>query len=252
MGKLKENKIEKAGIRMKLRWIGQSGYVLEDETTQIMIDPYLSDIVYKVAGRPRMVEAPLRPEEITADYVICTHDHLDHIDAESIERMNRDEIQFICPASCKERLKSLGCNHITAIDTGESIYAGKFKITAVFAYHTVDAIGILIEYDSLKLYFTGDTMYHKRLEEMKEEDITIMFICINGKLGNMSADEAVQLTEIINPKLGIPTHYGMFESNTEDPARYTSKIKNGFIMDYNKEYLTYDTPEGVNITCSTI
>ena len=33
---------------MKLRWIGQSGYILEDNTTEIIIDPYLSDIVNKV------------------------------------------------------------------------------------------------------------------------------------------------------------------------------------------------------------
>ena len=63
-----------------------------------------------------------------------------------------------------------------------------------------------------------------------------MFVCINGKLGNMNADEAAKLTKIINPLVGVPTHYGMFASNTEDPEKYTSQIDNGFIMDFNKEY----------------
>ena len=63
-----------------------------------------------------------------------------------------------------------------------------------------------------------------------------MFICINGRLGNMSVDDAIKLTKIINPKVGIPTHYGMFESNTEDPKNYTSKLKCGFEMEYNRSY----------------
>ena len=58
----------------------------------------------------------------------------------------------------------------------------------------------------------------------------------NGKLGNMNVSDAVKLTKIINPKVGIPTHYGMFASNTEKPVNYTSKLDCGFIMEYNKEY----------------
>jgi L-ascorbate 6-phosphate lactonase len=236
---------------MKLRWIGQSGYILEDETTQIIIDPYLSDVVNKVANRPRMVKAPIQPEDIIADYVVCTHDHLDHIDPESIERMNREDIHFLCPSSCKERLRTLGCNNITTIDIGESILAGNFQITAVFADHSIDTIGIIIEYGSMKLYFTSDTLYHNKLEELKDSAITIMFICINGKLGNMNVDEAVKLTKIINPQVGVPTHYGMFASNTEDPFRYTSQIKKGFIMEFNKEYFISDLLGGHG-TCNII
>lgn len=229
-------------MAMKIRWIGQSGYILEDEETQIIIDPYLSDVVNKVAGRPRMVEAAMQPEDIMADYIICTHDHLDHIDPEAIGRMKKDRIQFVCPSSCKERLLGLGCEHITTLDMGESIRVGRFIIKAVFADHSVDAIGIIAEYDrdSLKLYFSGDTLYHKKLEELKEEKIDIMFICINGKLGNMNVEEAIDLTKIINPRLGIPAHYGMFESNTENPEKYTARIKNGFVMEYNKQYSVSD------------
>ena len=129
---------------MKIRWIGQSGYILKDGKTEICIDPYLSNVVDRIAKRGRMVKAPFLPDELKSDVVICTHNHLDHID--------------------------------------------------------------------------------------------IMFICINGKLGNMSVDEAIQLTKRIKPKVGVPTHYGMFESNTENPKNYTSKLACGFEMEYNKEY----------------
>jgi L-ascorbate metabolism protein UlaG (beta-lactamase superfamily) len=63
-----------------------------------------------------------------------------------------------------------------------------------------------------------------------------MFICINGKLGNMNAEEAARLTEIITPRLAVPNHYGMFESNTEDPMAYLSRIQCGFEMKHDTEY----------------
>ena len=59
----------------------------------------------------------------------------------------------------------------------------------------------------------------------------------NAKLtAIMDVNEAVKLTKIISPKLGIPTHYGMFESNNEDPEKYTRQLENGFEMKYNIEY----------------
>ena len=89
---------------------------------------------------------------------------------------------------------------------------------------------------TITMYFSGDTEYNEKLEELAKYNIDIMFICINGKLGNMNVDEAVKLTKIINPKVGIPTHYGMFESNTENPENYTSKLDCGFEMKHNTEY----------------
>lgn len=69
---------------MKIRWIGQSGYVIKTDTTEIILDPYLSDAVNRIVGRPRLVEPPIEPEKIRADAVICTHNHLDHLDIISV------------------------------------------------------------------------------------------------------------------------------------------------------------------------
>ena len=45
-------------ISKDLEWDeGQSGYVLNDGITEICIDPYLSNVVDRIAHRGRMVEA---------------------------------------------------------------------------------------------------------------------------------------------------------------------------------------------------
>ena len=87
----------------------------------------------------------------------------------------------------------------------------------------------------IKMYFSGDTEYNERLEDLKGYNIDIMFICINGKLGNMNVKEAIRLTERVAPRVGVPMHYGMFESNTEDPKNYTAYIPHGFEMELGRE-----------------
>lgn len=221
---------------MNISWIGQSGYIINNNKTQIIIDPYLSDIVNKVANRPRLVDPPFSPKEMQADAIICTHDHLDHLDPETIAQTDKKDTIFIAPSSCVEKLTSLGCKNILPLDEGQKAKVGDFIIYAVFAKHSVDAIGVIISYKGINLYFTGDTLYDDRLKEIKSFNPDVMFICINGKLGNMDVTQAVQLTKQIDPKVGVPNHYGMFESNTEDPKKYTSKVKNSFIMEYNKFY----------------
>lgn len=221
---------------LKIRWIGQSGYILTDGKTEVCIDPYLSDVVNRIAGRGRMVSPPFSPEELKSDVVICTHNHLDHVDIDAIPLMKKEKMVFLAPSDAKKQLAECGVINYTEFNEGDIYNIGDFTLRAVFADHSVPAIGVILEHNGIKLYFSGDTEYNERLEKLKEDKIDIMFICINGKLGNMNVKEAVKLTKIINPKLGIPTHYGMFESNTENPQKYTSRIRESFEMKYNTVY----------------
>ena len=220
---------------LKIRWIGQGGYLLSDGTTELCIDPYLSDVVNRVAGRGRMVAPPFSPEELTSNAVICTHNHLDHVDIDAIPKMNK-EMLFLAPTDAEQTLRECGVTRYQPFDEGAVCRVGDFELRAVYADHSVPAIGVLVKCEGMTLYFSGDTEYHERLEALADAGIDVMFICINGRLGNMNVQDAVKLTRIIAPRLGVPTHYGMFESNTEDPAKYTSCLKNSFEMEYDKEY----------------
>lgn len=221
---------------LTIKWIGQSGYILSDGITEICIDPYLSNVVDRIAKRGRMVKAPFLPEELKSDVVICTHNHLDHIDIDAIPMMKKENMLFLAPQDARKTLLDCGVINYKEFDEGTTVTIGDFKCKAVFAEHTVSAIGVIIRHNDVTIYFSGDTQYHEKLEQLADEGIDIMFICINGKLGNMNVNEAVKLTEIVKPKVGIPTHYGMFESNTENPEHYTEKLDCGLIMEYNKEY----------------
>ena len=220
---------------MTIRPLGQSGYQLKTEKSEIIIDPYLSDSVNRVAGRPRLLPLPISPADICCDAVICTHDHLDHLDPDTVTEISPRQL-FITTNEGKEKLKGLGKENVIAINEGECISLGDFEITAVFADHTVEAFGLIVKVEGKTLYFSGDTLYNEKLFDIAKHRPDITFICINGRLGNMSASEALTVAKRIGAKVNIPNHYDMFASNSEDPHLFADNIDGGRIMDFDKEY----------------
>lgn len=220
---------------MIIRFLGQSGYILKTERSEIIIDPYLSDSVNRVAGRPRLLPIPLQPADISCDAVICTHDHLDHLDPDTVTEIASKQL-FVTTNGGKEKLKSLGKENVIAVSEGESVRLGDFEITAVFADHTVEAFGVIVKAEDKTLYFSGDTLYNERLFDIAKYSPDATFICINGRLGNMNAEEALVTAKRIGAKRNIPNHYDMFASNSEDPHLFADHINGGFIMEFDKEY----------------
>lgn len=220
---------------MKLRFLGQSGYLLKTENSEIIIDPYLSDSVNRVAGRPRTLPIPIKAKDINCDAVICTHNHLDHLDPDTVTEICDNQL-FITTAEGKEELKRLGKTNVETLSVGENKSVGDFKITAVFADHTVEAFGLIIKAENKTLYFSGDTLYNEKLFEIANYKPDISFICINGRLGNMNVDEALITAKKIGANINIPNHYDMFASNSENPLLFSENIKGGRVLEFNTEY----------------
>lgn len=117
---------------LKIRWIGQSGYILSDGKKEVCIDPYLSDVVNRIANRPRMVDAPFLPEQLKSDIVICTHNHLDHVDIDAIPLMKKDNMLFLAPSDAENTLLECGVVDYKAFDKGTVVKIGDFELEAVF------------------------------------------------------------------------------------------------------------------------
>ena len=220
---------------MKIRFLGQSGYIIKTEKAEIIIDPYLSDSVNRVAGRPRTLPIPINPQNMSCEAVICTHNHLDHLDPDTVAQIN-DRQFFITTNEGKTELNKLGKEQVVSLNVGESAVIGDIEITAVFADHTVEAFGLIVKAENKTLYFSGDTLYNEKLFDIAKYKPDITFICINGRLGNMNVDEALITAKRIGAKINIPNHYDMFASNSENPYLFSENIDGGSVLEFNKEY----------------
>ena len=177
-------------------WIGQSGYIMKIPNGKVLIiDAYLS------GGDRRMMPPPIDPKEIECDYYICTHNHLDHADLETIKKIPIGQAKtFIGPRNVVKSLEKLGIQ--------------KESIREV-------NVGDCIDLDGIRLRDTG---FHDFLFYLSKYTIDIMLVCINGGMGNMGIDEAVKLTRLLRPRVVVPNHYGMFEANTADPTLFRTRL----------------------------
>ncbi len=231
-------------MAFSVRWLGQGGFFLALGDKTLAIDPYLSDSVANTDGFRRLVPLPVEPGALRCDAVLCTHDHQDHLDPDTIA--NTDLPLYIGPSSCAAHFAALGVapSKIRALNVSESMTLGEARVTALYARHTEDSIGALVEYQGLRLYFTGDTEYDGRLKAAGARGIDILFTCINGRLGNMNARDAARVAAALPCRLAVPMHYGMFAENTEDPAAFARALAPSgipvFIMDFDRDYAVAD------------
>lgn len=224
---------------MKIRWLGQGGFLIRDnaETTEILVDPYLSDAVNRNGTCPRQRPVPIQPADVKSDAVICTHDHLDHLDTGAVPDMPEDTF-FVATYEGCDTLDRLGRHNHRAVREGDTLEVGAFSVRIVYALHTCEAFGVILETDGVRLYISGDTLYDEKLFDIAQYRPDITCICINGRMGNMNVGEAVVTAKKIGARLNIPDHYDMFATNMEDPVKFTCEFPEDavFTPEFDRQY----------------
>ncbi|WP_254528794.1 MULTISPECIES: MBL fold metallo-hydrolase [unclassified Sphingobacterium] len=207
-------------------WLGQAGYVARTGNLTLAIDPYLSDSAAQGAPEfSRLYSPPILPEDLDVDIYIITHDHLDHLDPSTISKyQNKDSTLFIAPRLTAKRLPNLGISNrqIIVLDVGETWSNGQIRITGVFALPTgidvLDTTGYFVEFSNGRnFYHTSDTQYHPLVLAAAPKSPEVMLVPINGKWGNLGAEQAAEFAGVLQPKYVMPNHYDMMTLNTENP-----------------------------------
>ena len=99
---------------MKVIWLGQAGLLFENEKVKIMIDPYLSDSCGKVNPKSKR-RVPVDEEmlKINPDIIICTHNHLDHLDPETLHHYLTEDsnVTVLCSENGFPEVREFGGNN---------------------------------------------------------------------------------------------------------------------------------------------
>ncbi len=215
-------------------WLSQASFVFKTARGKVIyVDPYLSDSANRVYDLKRMVPVPMAPEEARADVVVITHDHLDHLDPDTLIPMAESSpARFVGPLSCVHHLREIKIprDRIVELNEGETKEVEEgITITALHAEHPPIAVGYVFDFDGIRLYVSGDTKNHEKLKEAANFHPDIVLICANGKPNNeyinLNADEAALLTKTIKPQVVIPMHYGLFVETHEDPQTFVDALR---------------------------
>jgi len=179
-----------------------------------------------------MMTCPVLPEEAHADVVVCTHEHLDHMDTDALPVLaHNPETQFCGPIECIKEFVKLGipAKRCHLLEEGKRLTLGSVEINAVYADHgelAPDALGVVLNFGGIKVYHTGDTAYRpEQFQPAINMHPDVLIPCINGRFGNMDAREAASLTGLAKPKVVIPSHFWMFVEQNGEPAAFLDYCK---------------------------
>lgn len=208
---------------MKITWIGQAGLQFETNGIKIMVDPYLSDSVERINPknwRRVPVKEELFQEDI--DIIVITHNHLDHLDPETLEKfLNTERILTVLASyDAWQEIRKFGKNHNYVMFNRGTIWTQTgITFTAVKAEHSdLTAIGFIVDDGKEKIYVTGDTLYNKDIFEELPQDIDAVFLPINGVGNNMNITDAKRFAKNTGAKKAVPVHWGMFDEL--DPTEF--------------------------------
>ncbi len=214
-----------------LTWVGQGGFMIEQDGYRVFIDPYFSDLVGKQEGMKRLVPAPMGAPDLAGALVIATHDHIDHFDIDTLSAADPHASVFAGPPSCLEHYREIGVpqENLRKLAVGDVLTWGPIKLGGVYARHTDDSIGVTLCAEGVRAYFTADTLDSPQLREAGR-GCDIIFTCINGRLGNMNAAEAAKLSRDLSVRCAVPVHFGMFAGNTADPMDFVRALDGSGIL----------------------
>lgn len=57
------------------------------------------------------------------------------------------------------------------------------------------------------------------------QDVDVLIVPINGEYGNMNALEAVELVNLVKPKLTIPSHFWTFIRHGSEPYMFDREMR---------------------------
>lgn len=214
---------------MKITWLGQAGLLFEENNFTVLVDPYLSDSVSKVNPKnKRRVAVNDKFFSLNPDVLICTHDHLDHTDPETLKLFleKNEGIEILAPFSAWNTIRKIGGNHNFVNFNRHTRYSLRdFTFTAVKAEHSdAYAIGVLIEHKGKCFYITGDTLYNYDIFSDLPQKIDVVFLPVNGAGNNMNMTDAALFCERVAPKYAVPMHCGLFDNIDMNTFSYDKKV----------------------------
>ena len=226
-------------------WFGQMGFGIRLAGRLLFLDAFLSPHPGRNVPPAVDVNAPQ-----SADFVFGTHDHIDHIDRDAWRLIAHASptTRFVVPELHRASVTAqLGVtdDRVIGVDEDKPATLGDITVRAVASAHEfLDTdpatglhphLGYVLEADGLRLYHAGDCCLYEGLQAKLRAvgPIDAMFLPINGRdgvryrrhlIGNMTAQEAVDLIGAIRPRLAIPGHYEMFDGNRGDPGLFTDYL----------------------------
>lgn len=202
----------------RLTWLGHASVLIELAGVRVLTDPALTPRLAHLR-RHHLVDVS---ELERPDVVLISHVHMDHLHVPSLRLLGRD-VPLIAPSGAGSMLRRRGFRAVRETRAGDTIDLGPLSIEVVPAVHdarrgphsrvAADPVGYVLRSAAGSVYFPGDTELFAAMGALGPVDAALLPIWGWGPTlgpGHLDPDGAVRATELIEPRLVIPIHWGTY------------------------------------------
>lgn len=241
-----KSELQSVSKQTRVIWFGHSAFLLEIAGKRLLIDPMLSDVPAPhpwLGGKRFTEELPIAIDDLpTIDAVILSHDHYDHLDYETIQKIKSKVDKYYTPLGVGTHLRSWGIKpeYIVELDWWQEAIFHTLTLVAAPARHfsgrglsdskkTLWASWV-IKSQHESIYFSGDSGYGSHFKDIGEKygpfDLALMECGqYNDSLPefaiHMFPEETAQAGIDVKARTIMPIHWASFSLNNhpwKEPA----------------------------------
>lgn len=224
---------------------GHSTLLIEIDGVKVLTDPLFREWLLHIKRHAPAIDMAVFGQP---DVILISHSHLDHLDKQSLQRLDRGA-HVIAPSDTVKIIRRLRFEHITAVKPGDTIETHGLKVITVPAIHgggrlpwsaEGDMLGFIVESgrpagnatvgsatdpgtpdDGLgaahqSFYFAGDTDLYPAMDQLAKlthSGIDLALLPVWGwgpKVGEGHLDptSAAEAAKLVNARVTVPIHWG--------------------------------------------
>ena len=234
----------------QVTWIGHSTFLLQYQGQSVLTDPIFSDRASPISfmGPQRLTELPLKLSDLPPiDAVIISHDHYDHLDADTIEALGNSTHYYV-PLALKSWFIEQGIaeQNVTELDWWQgAANSEQLRVHATPSQHWSGRSlwdrfetlwsSYVIDIGDWRIWFGGDTGYNPiQFKEIGNvfDNIDLALMPVGAylprwfmKMPHVDPQQATLIHRDIGAKRSITMHWGAFQLAAEGIPQTLNDIK---------------------------
>jgi N-acyl-phosphatidylethanolamine-hydrolysing phospholipase D len=240
-------------MEVLVKWVGGATVILTIGNLKIAIDPVLCDkgtVQDYFWFKSTRIEQPIYHEDDfeNIDLWLITHNHEDHIDSKGKTKISKSS-KIISNQNALRVLKDISSENLSVLHWHDAeefeLKDYTIEVEAIPAVHGVNPLSaffagrgngyyltVMKGDEQVKIYFTGDTVYKKRIiRSLRNRSVDMMVANMGAaKQGSwimtltLDAEMLQKMIAELDPTMVLPVHYGTF-AHYREPAEKMQEIE---------------------------
>ncbi len=217
---------------LRVTWLGHSTQLIEIDGVTVLTDPIFGGRAspFTWAGPATWYAPPIPLDALPVpDAVLLSHDHYDHLQVETIQRMADWDTRFVAPLGVGAHLAYWGVppERITEVDWWDSVQVGAVEVVATPARHASGRqvfdqnrtlwAGYALVGPEHRVFFSGDTGLFSALQTIGERygpfDLTMFEVGAYDRDWpdwHLGPENAVTAHRWVRGEVLMPIHWGLW------------------------------------------